>query len=144
VSEVSGLQRRSLMIRSAYAACMLGAAFNHARILFQHGLFWSYGGVPWPSAAYWTSLTFLDPLAALLLFLRPRVGIAATAIIIATNVVHNLWVATWRAPTGQLASYVLSNPFTMSQLAFLLFVAVTARAAWIGAAGAAEAAHTTS
>ena len=125
-------QRASLVIRSLWALCMLGAGFNHARILLRHGLWWDYGGVGWPSAAYWTSLTFLDPLAALLLFVRPKAGVALTAAIIASNVVHNLAIVAHRARAGEILNDVASSPFVLSQIAFLLFVLATAGTAWIG------------
>lgn len=125
------MQRASLIVRSIWAGCLLAAAANHARILLQHGLFWDYGGVAWASAVYWSSLTILDPLAAALLFLRPKAGIVACAVLIATNVVHNLAVTAHYAPEGELLARA-SNPFFISQLAFLLFVGATARLAWRG------------
>ena len=41
--------------------------------------------------AYWTALTFLDALAAVLLLLRPRTGLALTSLIIASDVAVNLF-----------------------------------------------------
>ena len=106
------------------------AAANHARILLQHGLFWDYNGVNSASAAYWSSLTLLDPLAAALLFLRPKAGIVLTILIIVTNVAHNLAVTAQSAPEGAFLTRVASNPFLISQIGFMLFVAATARVAW--------------
>lgn len=117
-------ERHSRIIRCIWAACLLLAGLNHARILLQHGLLWDYGGVGWASAAYWSSLTILDPLAAALLFARPRWGIVAAAILIATNVAHNLAI-----------TRAAFSPQLLSQIAFLLFVAATARTAWRGAPG---------
>jgi hypothetical protein len=82
------------------------------------------------TAAYWDSLTFLDPLAAVLLLVRPRIGIAATIAIIISDVVHNLWFRAGHPLTGSFYSDVISSPFMMSQLVFLLFVVVTAPIAW--------------
>jgi hypothetical protein len=115
-------QRASLVIRSLWALCMLGAGFNHARTLLRHGLWWDYGGVGWPSAAYWTSLTFF----------RPKAGVALTVAIIASNVAHNLAIVAHRAPGGEFLNHVASSPFVLSQIAFLLFVLATAGAACIG------------
>ncbi len=125
-------RRRSLVVRSLWAACLLVAGANHARILLQHGLWWDYHGVAPASAIYWSSLTLLDPLVAALLFLRPRPGIVAAAVLIATNVAHNLAVTAHYAPPGTFAARA-ANPFLLSQIAFLLFVAATARMAWRGA-----------
>jgi hypothetical protein len=126
-------ERRSRIIRAVWAACLVLAGLNHARILVQHGLLWDYGGVGWASAAYWSSLTILDPLAAILLFARPRIGIAAAAILITTNVAHNLAITARYTPVGEFLGRAASSPQLLSQIAFLLFVAATARAAWRGA-----------
>lgn len=126
------MKRGSLIVRSLWAVCLLIGGANHARILLQHGLAWDYGGVHAASAAYWTGLTVLDPLVALLLFLRPRPGIVATIVLIATNVAHNLAVTAYYASDGEFLTRA-ANPFLLSQLGFMLFVAATARIAWRGA-----------
>ncbi len=128
------VQRGSLIVRSIWAACLLVAGANHARILLQHGLFWDYHGVGWASAAYWSSLTIFDPIAAALLFARPKVGIVSTLLLIVTNVVHNLVITAQRAPEGEFLSRAASSPFLMLQIGFMLLVAATARTAWRGAA----------
>ena len=134
--QVSGpdrsVQRGSLIVRIIWSACLMIAAANHARILLRHGLLWDYGGVAWPSAAYWSSLTILDPIAAALLFARPKAGIVGTLVLIATNVIHNLCITAQRAPEGEFVALVASSPFIISQIGFLLFVGATARIAWKG------------
>jgi hypothetical protein len=124
------VRRGSLVVRSIWAACLLLAAANHARILLQHGLFWDYGGVGWGSAVYWSSLTILDPIAAALLFVRPKAGIISTIAIIVTNVAHNLALTARYAP--ELLTRVASDPFMVSQIGFMLFVGATAHIAWNG------------
>jgi hypothetical protein len=119
-----------LIVRLIYAACLLGATINHARIVAAHGLVWDYGGVPVASAAFWTSLTLLDPLAALLLIARPNAGVLATAVIIFSDVIHNLWMTARYAQPHHLLIAVTSDLFVISQIAFLLFVAATAPIAW--------------
>jgi hypothetical protein len=125
------VQRSSLIVRSIWAACLLIGGANHARTLLQHGLLWDYGGVAWGSAAYWSSLTILDPLVAALLFVRPRAGILSTIALIVTNVIHNLAVTAHYAPDGEFVARA-SNLFVISQLGFMLFVGATARIAWKG------------
>lgn len=125
------MRRGSLIVRSIWAACLLMGGANHARTLIQHGLYFDYGGVAWASAAYWSSLTILDPIAAVLLFARPKVGIVSTITLIVTNVVHNLAVTAHYAPDGEFLTRA-SNPFMISQLGFMLFVGATARVAWKG------------
>ncbi len=125
------MERRSLIVRSIWAACLLVAGANHARILLRHGLFWDYGGVAWPSAVYLSSLTIVDPLVAALLFVRPRLGIVSTIVLIVTNVIHNLASVAYYAPEGEFLTRA-SHPIMLSQLGFMLFVAATARIAWKG------------
>jgi hypothetical protein len=118
------------IVRSIYAACLLGATVNHALTVVKHGLFWDYGGVPVASAAFWTSLTFLDPLAAILCLTRANAGVSAALAIIVIDVVHNLWMtARYASPQGFVTA-VVTNPFVVSQIVFMLFVVVTARVAW--------------
>ncbi len=126
------MQRGSVIVRSIWAACLLIGGLNHARILLQHGLLWDYGGVAWASAAYWSSLTIIDPLAAALVFVRPRAGIVTTVVLIVTNVVHNLAVTAQNTPDGELLTRAVSNPFIISQIGFMVFVGATARIAWKG------------
>jgi hypothetical protein len=127
------MERGSLVVRSLWAAGLLVAAANHARILVEHGLFWDYRGVGWASAAYWSSLTILDPLVAVLLFARPRPGIGCTILLVATNLAHNLAVTARYSPDGEFWARTASDPFLAAQAGFLLFVAATARLAWKGA-----------
>lgn len=125
------MERRSLVLRSIWAACLLAAGLNHVRILVEHGLLYDYGGLHPISAAYLTSLTLLDPLVAALLFLRPRLGVVATVVLIVTNVIHNLGTIAWFAPAGEFMDRA-AHPVMMSQIAFMLFVSMTARWAWFG------------
>lgn len=115
----------SFAIRVLFACCLLVATTNHLRADFQHGFFWDYGygnGAYWASRVFWGALTILDPLAALLLFIKPRTGIALTAAIIIADVAHNTF-------------YVAVNqqwlePFYLSQVAFLLAVLLLSPVAW--------------
>jgi hypothetical protein len=125
------VERGSIAVRSVWAACLLIAGLNHARVLVQHGLLWDYGGLHPMSAAYLTALTLLDPLVAALLFLKPRAGVLATIVLIVTNVVHNLATTAHYAPAGEFVARA-SHPIILSQIAFMLFVVATARVAWLG------------
>jgi hypothetical protein len=124
--------RGRLIVRTIWAACLLIGGANHAFTLLQHGLFWDYGGVGWVSAVYWSSLTVLDPVAAALLLLRPRIGIPATVVLIVTNVIHNLAIAARYAPEDDLLTRAVANPFIISQIGFMLFVGATTHIAWKG------------
>ena len=116
-------------LRGVYAACLLVATCTHALPLIQHGIFWGYGGGSRLTAMFWTSLAFADPLAAILLFVWPRLGLVLTTAIIVLDVLHN----------GVVFSGVIADPswiylwtytaFAL-QIAFLVFVIATVRTAW--------------
>jgi Kef-type K+ transport system membrane component KefB len=124
------MHRRSFWIRVVYALCLGAATFNHVRALLTDG--WWREGVSLGTAIYWTSLTVLDPLAALLLFVRPRAGIALTLAIIISDVAHNLWFVAAHPLSGSFIQAVTSSFFMMSQIVFLVFVAATSPMAWRG------------
>lgn len=109
--------RASIVIRTLFALCLLAATFNHARAIVQHGVLWDYGygsKIALTSQVYWAVLTILDPLAAVLLFVKPRTGIWLTVAIIVSDVIHNSY-------------YVAANdqwlaPFYLAQVGFLVIV----------------------
>jgi hypothetical protein len=81
-------------------------------------------GYPLVTRFFWSSLTLLDPLAALLLFMRPHAGRALAGAIIVSDVVHNSWILYHFGKTPDAAYW--------AQVAFLLFLSVTIRIAWRG------------
>jgi hypothetical protein len=91
-----------------------------------HGVMWDYGGAPPVSRVYWTSLAVLDPLAAGLLFFKPRVGLVLTVAIIASDVLHNTWLMSRSSEPDWL------NWMYVLQILFLLLVLATVRLAWRG------------
>ena len=119
------MPRLSFAIRALFACCLLIATANHIRADFQHGLFWDYGygnSAYWASRVFWGALTFFDPLAVLLLFKKPRMGIILTVVIILADVAHNTY-------------YVALNkqwlePFYLSQVAFLIAVVLLSPIVW--------------
>ncbi len=111
------MPRVSLAIRTLFALCLLGATANHVSVRVQHGWLWDYGyggAASSFSKAYWNALTLLDPLAAALLFLRPRAGVWLTLLIIASDVLHNTWYVA--------AHDQWSAPFYLAQVGFLILV----------------------
>lgn len=124
------MERRGRILRRIWAACLLLAGLNHARILVQHGLWWDYGGVGTASAVYWSSLTIVDPVVAVLVLMRPRIGVPLTVLVIASNVAHNIAVTARALPGGALLGHVATSFPLLSQIGFLLFVAATWRMAW--------------
>ncbi len=122
-----GERRWGLILRIIYALCLLGATYNHWVIIVRHGLLWDYDGLPVVSAIFWTSLAFLDPAAVVLLWRRPRAGVAATIAIIVVDVVHNLWILARYYPPVLRA--LLETPGVIAQIVFMVFVLATARIA---------------
>src|ERR1700710_589696 len=109
--------RASIVIRALFALCLLAATFNHARAILQHGVLWDYGygrKIALTSQVYWAAPTIVDPLSAVLLFVKPRAGIWLTVAIIVSDVIHNTY-------------YVAANnqwlaPFYLAQVGFLVIV----------------------
>ncbi|MCO7580325.1 MULTISPECIES: hypothetical protein [Pseudomonas chlororaphis group] len=121
------MSRVSVSIRLLFTLCLLAASFNHLRAALDHGLLWDYGyGVDTPlaSRAFWGSLSFFDPLAALLLWLRPRWGLLLTLAIIVLDVVHNSFYVA--------AHSQWLETFYLSQVGFGLAVLVLLPLAWRG------------
>ncbi|MBN3808690.1 hypothetical protein [Paraburkholderia sp. Ac-20347] len=111
------MPRASTVIRALFAVCLLAATFNHVHAILQNGWLWDYGygnRIALASKIYWDALTFLDPLAALLLFVKPRLGIWLTVSIIFSDVVHNTYYVA--------ANDQWSAPFYLAQVGFLVVV----------------------
>jgi hypothetical protein len=93
---------------------------------------------------YWASLTLLDPVAAILLFVLPRTGLVLCAVIITTDVINNSWVVYHRQEFGPLMldggeavpRQSGADINLILQFAFLIFVFATVRYAWNGRFGA--------
>ena len=121
------MQRLSFAVRILFACCLFIATANHIRADISHGLLWDYG---YGSSAYlasrifWGALTFFDPLAALLLFIKPRAGIVLTATIILVDVIHNTFYVALKQQWLE--------PFYLSQVAFLIVVFLLLPIAWSG------------
>lgn len=113
-------RRRSVILRTIYALCLAGATFNHATNVAEHGLFWDYGGFPRASTIFWTALTAIDPLAIVLLLLRPNLGVLATAAIIVVDVIHNVWITARYFPP--LLHGLAGAPAVLEQIGFMIFV----------------------
>lgn len=81
-------------------------------------------GISTVSRLYWSSLTLLDPLAAVLMFIRPRQGLVLALVIIVSDVAHNSWMLHSSSSAPNWAYWC--------QVAFLVFLSATIRAAWRG------------
>jgi hypothetical protein len=129
-------RRSGRLIRVIYAVSLLVATANHASTLILHGLFWTYGGAPLPTVVFWTGLTVADPAAAALLFLKPRLGVILTAVIIVADVLHNVLFAVIERRAHPVPVHPLAYWQMGLQVVFMVFVLFTARIAWPDARGA--------
>jgi 8-oxo-dGTP pyrophosphatase MutT (NUDIX family) len=100
------------------SACLIGACIVHIQAIWRHGWL-PYRFAPMPLNVYWTSLTFFDALAAVLLLLAPRAGLMLAFIIITSDVALNIFARFYLGVS-------LRNYFLVLQCAFLVaVVAVT-------------------
>jgi len=122
------MTKASLTLRIVYAVCLAGATCVHVATHVQYGVLLGAlesHGYSLVTRLFWSSLTLLDPLAALLMFIRPRAGLALAGAIIVSDVAHNSWVLHHFGMAPDAAYW--------AQVAFLLFLLATIRVAWRGA-----------
>jgi hypothetical protein len=106
---------------------MLIGTSTHLLWVIQHGLFYVDPRFSIYTTIFWNSLTFLDPVAAILLFAKPKAGVLLTATIIIVYVVHNAWVTNQVLPFAQttLHQWLFENQFLILQSIFCIFVVAT-------------------
>ena len=125
---VSSLPRLSRPVLIVFGVCLAAACAVHLADLWRHGWL-PYHFAPLALNVYWTALTFVDALAAVLLLWQPRTGLALTLLIIASDVTLNLF-----------AHFYLRlhlKPLTLS-LQVIFFVAVVASVSYARASGPAN------
>jgi hypothetical protein len=118
----------SFTLRVIYAVCLIGATYNHLAAILLHGVLWDYNygpGFPIFSRIFWAALTILDPISAVLLFVRPNWGVKTTAGIIIADVFHNIWVVE-RFSAVQFYGLFRVTPLS-EQIVFMMFVIFTCR-----------------
>jgi hypothetical protein len=119
--ERTTLVRLSLAIRIIYMTCLAVATHNHAVVLIRHGWGWNYGGMPIGTIVFWTSLALLDPLVAVVLFLKPKPAVIMLVILMVSDVAHNTWV---------ILRYGGEVWMVAAQWIFLVFVLTTIGFVW--------------
>ena len=87
---VSSLPRLRRPVLIVFSVCLAAACAVHLADLWRHGWL-PYHFAPLALNAYWTVLTFLDALAAVLLLWQPRTGLALALLIITSDVAINLF-----------------------------------------------------
>jgi len=84
----NSLKIEKRIILFIYFMGMMSGTFMHVSWVISNGLF-NHKSDPIFLNYYWDSLTLLDPLAGLFLFIRPRIGIWMVVAIIVSDVIFN-------------------------------------------------------
>lgn len=108
---------------------MLMGTSTHVTWVIQNGFLSEKYNAPLWNMLFWDSLTFLDPLAAILLFLRPKTGIILTLIILVVDVIHNnlFYFDELYTRNLGLAEWTEEYWMILGQIIFALFVLLTFR-----------------
>ena len=112
------------LVLAIWIACFLIGTVNHVRALLAHGWL-PYDFAPLPFNAFWTALTFVDPLAAALLVWRRNAGIALGLCVMLSDVAVNSWIAATHGLGG------VAGPLQLQTL-FLGFTIGSFRLIWLG------------
>jgi hypothetical protein len=117
----SKLPKPAAVFLLIYAISLAGALYNHLNDIYRGG-FLPYHWAPFWTNCYWTSLTFVEPVAIILLLLKPRYGVLLCIAIIVSDVIINFAFTGFSEGFDQLA-----NPFFIMQFSFFCFVLGTCR-----------------
>ncbi len=107
---------------------MLGASSTHIAWISENGIFTYSLTHPYFSTIFWDCLTFFDIAAAVLLLLRPKIGLILTLIIITIDVIHNnLLLIIYNQHINTIGFQVWATTYWMlvAQLVFMAFVLIT-------------------
>ena len=116
---------KTILIMQSIA--MLSGMTTHLIWIINNGFLSENYNAPFFTRFFWDSLTFIDPIAAILLIIKPKTGIWLTFVIIIIDVFHN-FILCFRSitPNSNYFSYwIIGNWMLMCQIFFLLFVSVT-------------------
>lgn len=115
------------LILIIYVLSFLGATYNHITDIAKYGWFPYTGiwGVPESMNIYWTLLTFLDPIAIIVLLFSIKTGLGFYFFVMISDVTVNLLANTfyWKQPFFQSYGLIL-------QISFLIFLTLTAPIVW--------------
>ncbi|SHF94199.1 hypothetical protein SAMN02787100_3043 [Chryseobacterium sp. OV279] len=116
---------KTILIMQSIA--MLSGMTTHLIWIINNGFLSENYNAPFFTRFFWDSLTFIDPIAAILLIIKPKTGIWLTFVIIIVDVFHN-FILCFRSmiPNSNYFSYwIIGNWMFMCQIFFLVFVSVT-------------------
>lgn len=116
---------KTILIMQSIA--MLSGMTTHLIWIINNGFLSKNYNAPFFTRFFWDSLTFIDPIAAILLIIKPKTGIWLTFVIIIVDVFHN-FILCFRSmiPNSNYFSYwIIGNWMLMCQIFFLVFVSAT-------------------
>jgi len=121
------LDRKTKYILIIQAIGMLMGASTHLQWVINNGFLSDKYNAPFLTRIFWDSLTFLDPLAAFLLILRPRKGLILTLAIITLDVIHNnlFYMDELYIKSPSLKVWFQRYWMILGQIIFGLFVCLT-------------------
>ncbi|MFK7784153.1 MAG: hypothetical protein AB8B56_03495 [Crocinitomicaceae bacterium] len=111
---------------------MLMGTSTHVMWAVENGFLSTRYNAPLFSMVFWDSLTFLDPLAAILLLIRPKTGLILTLIIILADVTHNniFYFEELYMSGISLSDWLMKYWMILGQIVFALFAILTFRKCW--------------
>lgn len=111
---------------------MLMGTFTHVSWAIHNGFLSEKYNAPILNTLFWDSLTFLDPLAAILLYVRPKTGLILTISIILTDVLHNTFYYADELFFRSLSitEWISTYWMILGQWCFAAFTLITFRFCW--------------
>ena len=121
------LRKKTKTILFVHIVGMLMGTSTHLIWVLENGFLSDNYNASLFSKLFWDSLTFLDPLVALLLFIRPKVGIYLTLFIISFDIIHNniFYIDELYLNPPGFSEWVVKYWMIIGQIVFGLFVALT-------------------
>ena len=121
------LKRQTKIILIIQSFCMFLAGLTHIYSIIEKG-FMSYKKItPIFSQIFWESLTFFDPLAAILLIIKPKIGLYLTLIILIIDVIHNniFYIEELYFNNLSLDEWIYKYWMILGQIIFGIFIFIT-------------------
>jgi len=121
------LKNRTKVILIAQSVGMLMGTSTHLLWVFKNGFLSDNYNAPIFSKIFWDSLIILDPIAFILLFFKPKLGLYLTAIIISFDIIHNniFYIEELYLNPPELGIWIKKYWMILGQIIFGGFVVLT-------------------
>ncbi len=106
---------------------MLMGASTHVMWVLKNGFLSENYNANLFTQLFWDSLTFFDPIAAVLLIIKPKIGVYLTFVIIIIDIIHNniFYMDELYINTVDLKEWVIKYWMILGQIIFGAFVILT-------------------